>query len=108
MELADWLDGHRHTLAMWVDGRNTASTLRAGLGDLCSHPPGEHASWLVVLHAGAEGVLVTLPGREYGERFSPVLDTGSSDGQPVRGKVRRPGRRMLVPARTVLVFQAHR
>ena len=119
MELADWLDGHRHTLAMWVDGRNTASnlrasieddasTLRAGLGSLCSHPPGEHASWLIVLHAGAEGVLVTLPGPEYGERFSPVLDTGSSDGQPVRGKVRRPGTRMLVPARTVLVFQAHR
>ncbi|MBA2695432.1 MAG: glycogen debranching enzyme GlgX, partial [Actinobacteria bacterium] len=96
MELANWLDEHRRTLGMWVEGRNTAPIR-----------PGEHASWLIVLHAGAEGVLVTLPGPEFGERFSPVLDTGSSDGQPVRSKVRRPGTRMLVPGRTVLVFQAH-
>ncbi|MGI9063887.1 MAG: glycogen debranching protein GlgX [Pseudonocardiaceae bacterium] len=97
MEHADWVDGHRHTLGMWIDGT-----------DVRSHPRGDSASWLIVLHAGAEGILVTLPGPEYGHRYEPVLDTGSPDGLPLRGKVRRAGTRMLVPARTVLLFQAHR
>jgi glycogen operon protein len=94
MEPADWHDEHRRTLGMWIDG----TRVRDEQAD----------SWLIVLHVGADGVLVTLPGPEYGARFEPVLDTGSSDGQPVRGKVRRPGARMLVPGRTVLVFRVHR
>jgi len=94
MELADWLDGHRRTLSVWIDGSTEAAS--------------EPTSWLIVLHAGAEGVLVTLPGPELGERFELVLDTGSPDGRPVRGRVRCPGTRMVVPGRNVLVFQAHR
>lgn len=33
-------------------------------------------SWLLVLHAGDESVIVTLPGFKYGERFVPALDAG--------------------------------
>jgi isoamylase len=98
MELDDWRDGHRQTLGMWIDG-----------ADVRSHPPQPAAdSWLLVLHAGAQPITVTLPGPEYGERYAPVLDTGSPDGMPTRRRSRRPGTRMTVPARTFLVFRAGR
>ena len=65
-------------------------------------------SWLLVLHAGAQPITVTLPGPEYGERYTPVLNTGTPDGVPTRRRSRRPGTRMTVPARTLLVFRAVR
>jgi glycogen operon protein len=98
MELHDWQDGELQTLGMWIDG-----------ADVRSHPPPPATdSWLLMLHAGAHPIMVTLPGREYGERYEPVLDTGSPDGGPAHPRNRRPGARMTVPARTLLVFRAVR
>ncbi|MGH3548866.1 MAG: glycogen debranching protein GlgX [Pseudonocardiaceae bacterium] len=98
MELNDWQDGERRTLGMWIDG-----------ADVRSHPPPPATdSWLLVLHAGAHPIMIRLPGPEYGERFEPVLDTGSADGVPTHPRNRRPGARMTVPARTLLVFRAVR
>ncbi|MGH3778121.1 MAG: glycogen debranching protein GlgX [Pseudonocardiaceae bacterium] len=98
MELDDWRDGHRQTLGMWIDGT-----------DVRSHPPPPATdSWLLVLHAGAHPIMVTLPGPDYGEHYAPVLDTGSPDGVPTRRRSRRPGTRMAVPARTLMVFRAVR
>ncbi len=98
MELRDWRDGTPQTLGMWIDGT-----------DVRSHPSQPASdSWLLVLHAGAQPVAVTLPGREYGERYEPVLDTGSPDGGPAHPRSRRPGTRMTAPARTLLVFRAVR
>ncbi|HEY6423681.1 MAG TPA: glycogen debranching protein GlgX [Pseudonocardiaceae bacterium] len=98
MELDDWQDDNRQTLSMWIDG-----------ADVRSHPPQPATdSWLVVLHAGEQPIIVTLPGPEYGEHYAPVLDTGSPDGVPTRKRSRRPGTRMTVPARTLLVFRAVR
>ncbi len=98
MELDDWSDGHRQTLGMWIDGT-----------DVRSHPPPPATdSWLLVLHAGAHPIMVTLPGPEHGEHYAPVLDTGSPDGVPTRRRTRRPGTRMAVPARTLMVFRAVR
>ncbi|MGH3870207.1 MAG: glycogen debranching protein GlgX [Pseudonocardiaceae bacterium] len=98
MELDDWRDGQRHTLGMWIDGT-----------DVRSHPPPPATdSWLLVLHAGGQPVTITLPGPEYGEHYAPVLDTGSACGVPRRKRSRRPGTRMTVPARTLLVFRAVR
>ncbi|MGH3978047.1 MAG: glycogen debranching protein GlgX [Pseudonocardiaceae bacterium] len=104
MELGDWLDGHRHTLCMWIDGT-----------DVRSHPRHRGASsradedsWLLVLHAGAERVTVTLPGPEYGDRFEQVLDIGTPDGTPPRPRARPAGSRMSVPGSTLLAFRAHR
>jgi glycogen operon protein len=81
---------------MWIDG-----------ADVRSHPlaPGSD-SWLLVLHAAAQPVMFTLPGPEYGERYEPVLDTASSDGTPTHSRSRRPGTRMTIPPRTVLLFRA--
>jgi glycogen operon protein len=98
MELDDWRDNHRQTLGMWIDGT-----------DVRSHPPQPAAdSWLLVLHAGAHPITVTLPGPEYGEHYEPVLDTSFPDGIPTRRRSRRPGTRMTVPARALLVFRAVR
>ncbi|HEV7452633.1 MAG TPA: glycogen debranching protein GlgX [Pseudonocardiaceae bacterium] len=98
MELDDWQGGHRQTLGMWIDGT-----------DVRSHPPQPATdSWLIVMHAGANPIAVTLPGPECGEHYVPVLDTGSPDGVPTRRRSRQPGSRMTVPARTLLVFRAVR
>jgi isoamylase len=98
MELDDWRDGDLQTLSMWIDGT-----------DVRSHPPPPVTdSWLLVLHAGAQPIMVTLPDQEYGERYEPVLDTGSPDGVPAHPRSRRPGTRMTVPARSLLLFRAVR
>ncbi|HEY2725226.1 MAG TPA: glycogen debranching protein GlgX [Pseudonocardiaceae bacterium] len=98
MELGDWLDEQHRTLGMWIDG-----------SDVRSHPPQPATdSWLLVLHAGEHAATLTLPGPDYGERYEPVLDTSWPEGTPHRARSRRPGSRMTVPGRTVLVFRAVR
>jgi glycogen operon protein len=98
MELNDWQDSRRQTLGMWIDGT-----------DVRSHPPPPTTdSWLLVLHAGAQPIMVMLPEPQYGERYEPVLDTSSPDGVPAHPRSRRSGTRMTVPARTVLAFRAVR
>ncbi|MBV9013459.1 MAG: glycogen debranching protein GlgX [Pseudonocardiales bacterium] len=98
MQLGDWRDAHRQTLGMWIDG-----------ADVRSHPPPPTTdSWLLVFHAGSNPITVTLPSPEYGERYEPVLDTRFPEGVPARQRGRRPGTRMTVPARTLLVFRAVR
>ncbi|HEY2763525.1 MAG TPA: glycogen debranching protein GlgX [Pseudonocardiaceae bacterium] len=96
MELGDWQDGDRQTLGMWIDGSDVRSHPRAPATD----------SWLLVLHAGAHPIMVTLPGAEFGERYDPVLDTGFRDGLPARARSRRPGTRMTVHGRSLLLFRA--
>ena len=98
MQLADWRDRNQQTLGMWIDGT-----------DVRSHPlVAATDSWLLVLHAAASPIMFTLPELEYGQRFEPVLDTDSPDGLPMHPRSRRPGTRMTVPARTLLVFRAPR
>jgi isoamylase len=98
MELVDWCNGGQQTLGMWIDG-----------ADVRSHPPGTVTdSWLLVLHAGAHPIMFTLPGPEYGERYEPVLDTASPDGQPTHPRSRRPRARMTIPPRSLLLFRAVR
>jgi isoamylase len=98
MELVDWCDGGQQTLGMWIDGAGVRS-----------HPPGTATdSWLLVLHAAAHPSMFTLPGPEYGERYEPVLDTASPDGQPTHPRSRRPNTRMTIPPRSLLLFRAVR
>ncbi|HET9257901.1 MAG TPA: glycogen debranching protein GlgX [Pseudonocardiaceae bacterium] len=98
MELADWLAGDQQTLGLWIDG-----------SDVRSHPQGAVTdSWLLVLHASAQSIMFALPGPEHGQRYEPVLDTGSPDGLPPYSRARRPSTRITIPARTLLVFRALR
>ncbi|MFN2535891.1 MAG: glycogen debranching protein GlgX [Pseudonocardiaceae bacterium] len=98
MELVDWCDGGQQTLGMWIDG-----------ADVRSHPPGTATdSWLLVLHAADQPIMFTLPGPEYGERYEPVLETSSPDGQPTHPRSRRPSTRMTIPPCSLLLFRAVR
>jgi glycogen operon protein len=98
MALADWRADDQHTLGMWIDG-----------SDVRSHPLEDVTdSWLLLLHAGTQPIMCTLPSAEYGRRYEPVLDTTSPDGTPTHPRTRRSNTRVTIPARTLLLFRAVR
>jgi glycogen operon protein len=98
---ADWFDGGRRTLAMWVDGR-----------DVRGHGPhGEPLtddSWLLVLHADPADGEITLPGAPYGEAYTPVVDTGTPTGEPADPAPLSAGVAVTIPGRTLWLLRAHR
>ncbi|GGM35826.1 glycogen operon protein GlgX homolog [Longimycelium tulufanense] len=99
MAETDWFDNDRRTIGIWIDGSDCRSRTREG------EPLGDH-SWLIVLHSGTAATTVVLPDAEFGQRFEPVLDTGTTDGVPLDTTPLPPGARVRVPARTVLLFCA--
>jgi len=98
---ADWFDGERRTLQMWLDG----SDVRGHNFD--GSPMTDH-SWLLVLHAGQEATEITLPGPPYGEAYSPVVDTAAVDGEPVDPTPLSAGVEVTMPGRTLWLLRAHR
>ncbi len=64
------------------------------------------SSLLVVLHAGAEPVEVTLPGRFGDAAWVPVLDSRSADGEPADAGPLAGGTRTVVPPHTFLGFRS--
>jgi glycogen operon protein len=97
----DWFDEHRRTIGMWVDGSTSLSRDRDG-----ELVPDD--SWLVLLHAGDGPAEVTLPGGEFGEKFVPVLDTGTPRGVPATETALAPGTSVTLPPRTLLLFRSPR
>ena len=101
MTTTDWFDAARQTLAVWFDGN-----------DIRGHGPhGERLtddSWLLVLHAGAEDIAVTLPGVPYGDEYTPVLDTAQPTGRPADVKPVPCGRPVSMPGRTLWLLKARR
>ena len=98
---ADWFDDARRTLGMWIDGSESLSRDREG-----RYVPDD--SWLLVLHAGDRPIEVVLPSVHYGERYQPVLDTGTPRGTPASSRPLRPGQIVPLPPRVLLVFRALR
>jgi isoamylase len=98
---ADWFDGDRRTLQMWVDGRDVRGHSPDG-GALTDH------SWLLVLHSDAQDIEITLPGAPYGEAYSPVLDTAAPTGEPADPSPLSAGVEMTMPGRTLWLLRAHR
>ena len=101
LEEPDWIDPERRTLGMWIDGSNSQSRTREG-EILTDH------SWLLLLHAGAEPIEVTLPGAQFGATFEPVLDTTSDDGVPFDETALRAGATLTLPGRSLLLLKAPR
>ncbi|HKS49144.1 MAG TPA: glycogen debranching protein GlgX [Amycolatopsis sp.] len=101
MSEKDWFDEDRRTLGMWIDGSNSQS--RTKEGELISD-----YSWLLLLHAGAEPVEVTLPGPEYGKTFEAMLDTSFPDGSPTITDPVGAGGRVRMPAHSLLLLRAPR
>jgi isoamylase len=97
----DWFDEGRRALGVWIDGSTSLSRDREG-----ELVPDD--SWLVLLHAGDSPADVRLPGGEFGEKFVPVLDTGTPRGTPSPEAALLPGTTLTLPSRTLLVFRTPR
>ncbi|QFZ22901.1 glycogen debranching protein GlgX [Saccharothrix syringae] len=98
MAETDWFDDGRRFLGMWIDGSTSLSRSRDG--ELVS----DH-SWLLLLHAGADPVDVTLPGPEYGGRYEPVLDTTTADGSPAAPVSLAAGTMVTLSGRSLVLFR---
>ena len=97
----DWFDGSLSTMVMWINGRDVRGHTTGG-------EPLTDDSWLLVLHAGADPLTVTLPGSPYGTRYYPVLDTGTGTGEPVDPVPLPGGHETVIPGRTVWLLRADR
>jgi glycogen operon protein len=93
----------------WFEGSSTISMRLAGdaieestaLGEVMTEP-----SLLVVIHAGADDIEVTLPTVNRDPeltRWHVLLDTGTSTGEASASHVERST--IVVPGRTVLLMQ---
>ncbi|QQQ75344.1 glycogen debranching protein GlgX [Saccharothrix sp. 6-C] len=98
MAETDWFDDGRRFLGMWIDGSNSLSRSRDG--ELVSDD-----SWLLLLHAGADPVEVTLPGPEYGGRYQPTIDSTTPDGSPVAGESLPAGATVVLESRSLLLLR---
>ena len=98
---ADWFDGSRATIAMWIDGTDVR-------GHGPSGQPLTDDSWLLVLHAGVADTEITLPGSPYGEAYTPVVDTDRPTGRPADPAPLSAGVAMTIPGRTLWLLRAHR
>ncbi|WP_367136073.1 glycogen debranching protein GlgX [Saccharothrix sp. HUAS TT1] len=99
MAETDWFDEGRRFLGMWIDGSNSLSRSRDG--ELVSDD-----SWLLLLHAGADPVDVTLPGPEYGDRYQPAIDSTTADGSPALSGDLAAGASFTMPGRSLLLLRA--
>jgi glycogen operon protein len=98
---ADWFDGSRRTLLMWVDGLDVRGHTSGG-------EPLTDVSWLLVLHADARQTSLVLPGMPFGRSYFPVLDTSSPTGEPVGAAALPVGEPIVIPGRTVWLLRADR
>ncbi|XVS63363.1 glycogen debranching protein GlgX [Actinosynnema sp. CA-299493] len=98
MAETDWFDEGRRFLGMWIDGSNSLSRSRDG--ELVSDD-----SWLLLLHAGADPVEVTLPGPEYGGRYQPMIDSTTPDGSPVLGESLAAGATVVLEGRSLVLLR---
>jgi len=86
---------------MWVDGRDVRGHTTFG-------EPLSDVSWLLVVHADAAPITLTLPGMPYGSSYAPVLDTSSANGAPLRQEPLPDGQPIVMPGRTVWLLRADR
>ncbi|AZI57853.1 glycogen debranching enzyme GlgX [Nakamurella antarctica] len=97
----DWFDSNRQTVQMWLDGQDVRGHGPYG-------QPLSDDSWLIVLHAGAAPIDLTLPGPPYAEAYVPELSTDSVTGVPYDVTAIPSGVHITVPGRTFLLFRIHR
>ena len=84
MTIENWHDGGRRSLGMYVSDRTEA--------------------FYTFFHAGHEPIAITLPGQPWSSGYRIVAHTGTPDELPL--KALAPGRRIVIPARTVVVMKA--
>jgi isoamylase len=63
---------------------------------------------LLMLHAGADPVLLTLPGEPHASSYRPTLDTDRPTGEPASPDEIPGGTKVLIPGRTLQLLRAQR
>ncbi|MEV6240831.1 glycogen debranching protein GlgX [Lentzea sp. NPDC051838] len=101
MAETDWFDEGRRTLGMFIDGSNCLSRTRDG--ELVSDD-----SWLLLMHAGADPITVTLPHERYGPSYEPFLDTTTPDGSPNDPGTVAPKSKLTLEPRSLLLLRVPR
>jgi glycogen operon protein len=96
----DWFDTGLQTLGMYLDGRGIRHRDERGR-------PVVDDSYLIWLHAGADPVDVTLPGRPWGDGYELVASTEYPTGSPPHPTVLEPGHAQ-VPGRCVWALRVLR
>lgn len=100
-ELTDehWWDEGLRTVGMFLDGRSIRQRDARGRRIVDD-------SFLVVLHAGAQGCRFLLPEAPWATGYEVLLDTTSE--VPLGGRAHKAGARLHVHARSVVVLRADR
>jgi glycogen operon protein len=101
MAETDWFDEGRRTLGMFIDGSHCLSRTRDG--ELVSDD-----SWLLLMHAGADPITVTLPHERYGPSYEPFLDTTTPDGSPADPTGVLPGSKLTLEPRSLVLLRMPR
>jgi glycogen operon protein len=98
---ADWFDTRARSIGMYLDGRGLRHRDRRGQVIVDD-------SFLLLLHAGDQGIGWTVPGRPWADRYAVVLDTGQPAGVPTGSPAVLGGAALPVGARSVLLLRAER
>jgi isoamylase len=72
---SDWFDGGLRTIGMYLDGRGLRHRDRRGEVIVDD-------SYLLLLHAGDDGIAVTAPGAPWAGSYEIVLDSAQVGGEP--------------------------
>ena len=96
----DWFDSGLRSIGMYLDGRGLRHRDRRGQLIMDD-------SFLLLLHAGDQGVRWTLPGPPWATQYVPVLDTSRPGGTPAPRTV--PGEAATrLGARSVMLLRVER
>ena len=97
----DWFDSQLRSIGMYLDGRGLRHRDRRGEVIV-------DESFLLLLHAGDQGVRWTVPGTPWADNYSVVLDTSRPAGAPTASRVVAGGAAVRLSARSVLLLRAER
>ncbi len=97
----DWFDSQLRSIGMYLDGRGLRHRDRRGEVIV-------DESFLLLLHAGDQGVRWTVPGSPWAENYTVVLDTSRPAGAPAASRVVAGGATVRLTARSVLLLRAER
>ena len=97
----DWFDDGRQTIGLWINGHDVR-------GHTVGGQPLTDRSWLLLLHAGADPIDLTLPGVPYATSYVPTIDTDRPTGEPLSTDGILSGSSVVMPGRTVWLLRARR
>ncbi len=97
----DWFDSQLRSIGMYLDGRGLRHRDRRGEVIV-------DESFLLLLHAGDQGVRWTVPGLPWADNYTVVLDTSRPAGAPAASRVVAGGATVRLSARSVLLLRAER